>query len=100
MKHVYLRPMLGWWVDCAEGWSQPVGALGKGLRSRLPSDLWRDLEASYAGGGMEENAEALFRTVALYQRVATDVADQLGYVYPVALDQRVTAFARRVIDGE
>lgn len=48
---------------------------------------------------MEENAEALFRTIALYRRVATDVAGHLGYVYPGELDERVTAFARRMIDG-
>ncbi len=99
MKHVYLRPMLEWWVGCAEGWSRPVGSLGKGLRRRLPSNLWRDLEVCYAGGGLDENAEALFRTIALYRRVATDVAKQLGYAYPDELDERVTAFARRTIDS-
>lgn len=97
MKHVYLRPMLEWWVGCAEGWSAPVGSLGKGLRHRLPDDIWWELEASYADGGMAENAEALFRTVGLYRRVAMDVGRQLGYAYPIELDERVTAYARRVI---
>ena len=97
MKHVYLLPMLEWWVGCAEGWSRPIGALGKGLQRRLPSDIRRELEATYAGGGLEENAEALVRTVALYRHVAMEVAEQLGYVYPFDLDERVTAFARRVI---
>ena len=97
MKHVYLRPMLEWWVGCKEGWSRPVGALGKGLRHRVPTDIWRELEASYAGGGMEENVEALFRTVALYRRVAIDVGRHLGYTYPIELDERVTAYARQVL---
>ena len=99
MKHAYLRPMLEWWVGCAEGWSKPVGSLGKGLRRRLPADIWREIEASYAGGGLEENREALFRTVALYRRVAVEVAEQLGYRYPDDLDRDVTAFARRMLDN-
>ena len=99
MKHVYLLPMLEWWVGCAEGWSRPVGALGKGLRHRLPADIWRELEASYAGSDLADNAGALFRTIALYRRVAMDVSRQLGYAYPIELDERVKAFARRVIDG-
>ena len=99
MKHVYLLPMLEWWVGCHEGWSRPVGSLGKGLQHRLPPDIWRELAASYAGGGLDENVEALFRTVALYRRVAIDVAMRLGYVYPIELDDRVTSFARRMIDG-
>lgn len=99
MKHVYLRPMLGWWVGCAEGWSKPVGSLGKGLRQRLPADIWQEVEASYAGGGTAANIESLFRTVALYRRVATDVAKRLGYAYPIGLDERVTAFAWQMLDG-
>lgn len=99
MKHVYLRPMLGWWVGCAEGWSKPVGSLGKGLRRRLPPDIWQEVEASYAGGGTAANIESLFRTVALYRRVATDVAKRLGYPYPIGLDERVTAFAWQMLDG-
>ncbi len=98
MKHVYLLPMLEWWIGCAEGWSKPVGALGKGLRRRLPADLWREIESSYADGGMDQNVDALFQTVALYRRVATEVADRLGYAYPIALDERVTAFTQRMLD--
>jgi len=100
MKHVYLRLMLGWWDGCAEGWLKPVGSLGKGLRRRRPADIWREVEASYAGGGLAGNREALFSTIANYRRVASEVADQLGYRYPDALDQDVTEFARRMLAGD
>jgi aminoglycoside 6-adenylyltransferase len=40
MKHVYLRPMLEWRVEVEHGWSIPVGSLGKGLKKRLPSEIW------------------------------------------------------------
>lgn len=98
MMHVYLRPMLEWWVGCAEGWSRSVGSLGKGLRHRLPDDIWRELEASYAGGSMAENAEALFRTVGLYRRVAMDVG-RLGYRYPDELDRDVMEYARQILNS-
>ena len=64
---------------------------GDGLMRR---DKW---EAT--GGDMTRNREALFRTVALYRRVAVEVTDQLRYRYPDALDRDVTEFARRMLDG-
>jgi aminoglycoside 6-adenylyltransferase len=96
MKHLYLRQMLEWRVECDQGWSVPVGALGKGLKKRLPPAIWSQLEESYAGAGAEENWTALFRTIALYRRVACEVAEHLGYTYPHELDQRVTTYAQRM----
>ena len=94
MKHIFLRPMLEWRAELDHNWSVPIGALGKGLKKRLPPELWSELEDTYAGGKMEENWEALFRTMALFRRVAMEVGEGLGYEYPLALDERVTAYVK------
>jgi aminoglycoside 6-adenylyltransferase len=96
MKHVYLRQMLEWRMECDHNWSAPVGALGKGLEKRLSPAVWSQLEESYAGARVEENWTALFRTIALYRQVACEVADHLGYAYPHELDQRVTNYAQQM----
>ena len=96
MKHKYLRQMLEWRVECDHNWSAPVGALGKGLKKRLPPEIWLQLERTYVGAGIDENWEALFRTIDLYRQVAIDVADHLGYAYPHDLDRRVTAYVQQV----
>lgn len=98
MKHVYLRPMLEWRTEIDCGWSEPAGNLGKGLKKRLPPGIWAELEGTYAGAGIADNWEALFRTMSLFRRVATEVADDLGYVYPRDLDRRVTAHVRAIKD--
>jgi aminoglycoside 6-adenylyltransferase len=98
MKHKYLRRMLEWRMERDHGWSEPTDWLGKGLKGRLPADIWEELEATYAGAGIEENWEALFRTLALFRRAATEVADDLGYAYPRELDRRVTAYVRAIRD--
>lgn len=87
-------------VRCTEDWSKPTGSLGKGLRRRLPADIWREFEASYAGGGVAENQAALYRTIDVYRRVASHVADRLGYRYPDELDRDVTEYARQMLDSE
>ena len=96
MKHVYLRPMLEWLMGLHHNWSLPTGSLGKGLKKKLPSDLWSQLEAAYAGANTADNWESLFRTMALYGQVAREVGEGLGYDYPLDLDERVTVFVKQM----
>jgi aminoglycoside 6-adenylyltransferase len=94
MRDVYLRPMLEWLMEIDHNWSTPIGALGKGLKRRLSPEIWRALEATYAGAGIGENWTSLFSLIAFYGRIARAVAEGLGYSYPETLDLRVTEFAR------
>ena len=96
MKPVYLRVMLEWRMQLDHGWSATTGALGKGLKKRLPPAIWSQLEDSFAGADIEDNWESLFRTMALFRRVAIEVGDQLGYAYPHELDRRVTGYVRSI----
>jgi aminoglycoside 6-adenylyltransferase len=95
MKHNFLRRMLDWRVALDHNWSLPMDYLGRGLKKRLPPDLWSDLEGTYVGAGIEENWDALFRTLALFRKVAVQVAGALGYVYPLDMDRHVVAYARQ-----
>lgn len=94
MKHVYLRPMLEWLMGLHHNWSLPTGWLGKGLKKKLPPEIWSQLEATYAGADIADNWDALFRTMALFRRVAMEVGTGLGYTYPLELDERMTAFVK------
>ena len=96
MKHLHLRPMLEWRMEIDRGWSEPAGNLGKGLKRRLSPEIWAEVESTYAGAGIEDNWEALFRTMALFRLVATEVAEDLGYSYPIDLDRRVTEYVRAI----
>jgi len=96
MKHVFLRVMLEWRMELDHGWSMPTGTLGKGLKKRLPPEIWSQLESTYTGADIEDNWEALFRTMTLFRQVAIEVGEGLGYVYPLNMDQRVTAFVQQM----
>ena len=96
MKHIYLRRLLEWRMEHDHHWSMPAGTLGKGLKRHLPPDIWAQLEGTYAGAGIEENWAALFATIALFRRVAIEVADQLGFTYPHHLDQGVTTYVQNM----
>ncbi len=92
VKGTALRRMLEWRIELDHDWTLRPGAYGRGLESRLAPELWAELEATYVGVDPDENWEALFRTAALFRRVANEVSDDLGLTYPQADDDGVTAF--------
>ena len=93
MKDKYLRQMLEWRIEIDHNWSVPTG---KGLKKQLSPTIWSQLESTYVGAGIEENWDALFKTINLFRHVAIEVAEFLGYVYPYDLDQQVTAYVQKM----
>ena len=96
MKMNNLRLVLEWRIEIERGWSVKPGAYGKGLKRLLDPETWQELEDTYVGAGAQENWEALFRTIALFRRVAIEVGEDLGYGYPRELDRRVMDYLRKV----
>lgn len=96
LKQEHLRPMLEWRAEIDHQWTLKPGPYGRRLKQHVRPDLWAELERTYCGLGIEENWEALFRTIALMQYVATEVGHHLGYTYPQELDQRVMHYLSRV----
>ena len=96
MKHVFLRQMLEWRMEIEHHWSVPTGVLGRGLKRRLPPEIWSQLEGTYVGAGIADNWDALYRTMALFRRVAIEVGDHLGYAFPHEMDEGVRAYTQRV----
>jgi aminoglycoside 6-adenylyltransferase len=95
-KLVALRRFLEWRIEVDHGWAVRPGAYGRRLERMLPPELWSELAAAYVGVDVDENWNALFRTTALFRRVATEVGDALGYAYPRGLDTAVTAHLEAV----
>jgi aminoglycoside 6-adenylyltransferase len=88
--------MLEWRMELDHDWSVPTGALGKGLKKYLPPEIWSQLEETYVGADIDDNWEALFRTMTLFRQVAMEVGGALGYAYPQDLDERVVAYVKQM----
>ena len=61
-----------------------------------PQISGRSLARTYVGADLEDNWDALFRTVALFRGVATAVGDALGYPYARHVDGAMTAHLREL----
>jgi aminoglycoside 6-adenylyltransferase len=98
MKFGCLRQMLEWRMEIEHNWRVKPGACGKGLQMRIEPGVWSALESTYVGAGFDENWDALFATIDLFRKVASEVARQLGYEYPFDMDRRVVAYLNGVRD--
>lgn len=96
MKTDLLRRLLEWRIEIERGWSIKPGVLGRGLKKQLDRATWDALAQTYTGPEIEENWQALFRTTGLFRRVAVEVGQALGYVYPDDLDRRMTRYLQTV----
>lgn len=96
MKAELLLRLLEWKIEVAHNWSIRPGNIGRGLQKLLDRETWAQLGETYVGFDREDNWQALFNTIALFRRTALEVADALGFAYPHALDQRVTAYLEQL----
>ncbi|MBN2046726.1 MAG: aminoglycoside 6-adenylyltransferase [Anaerolineaceae bacterium] len=96
IKQEYLVPMLEWHIELNHNWAIKPGPYGRGLKKWLRSDLWADLESTYAGCGLAENWIALENTIQLMRKVAIEVGKQLGFNYPEGLERRVRAYVDQI----
>jgi aminoglycoside 6-adenylyltransferase len=96
MKQEDVRVMLEWLIEIEHGWSVKPGPYGRRMKRWLRPDLWAELESTYVGAEPEANWEAMFRTVALFRKVAQEVGERLGYAYPEELDRRAVAYLTKV----
>ena len=92
----HLRTMLEWSIEIARGWNWRPGHYGRGIKKSLDSETYRELAELYAGGDIEELWGSLFRTAALFRKVAIKVGEALGYEYLHDLDRRVTIYHQTV----
>ena len=92
----YLQPVIEWYLGVKYDWTVNPNKFGRWFKRYLDSDTWTELEGTYAGAGIEENWEALFRTADLFSRLGQEVGNSLGYRYPFEYEQRMREYLLKV----
>ncbi|CAM3727300.1 aminoglycoside 6-adenylyltransferase [Mesobacillus thioparans] len=92
----YLQPAIEWYLGVKHDWSINPNKFGRWFKRYLDSETWAELEATYAGAGIEENWEALFRTADLFSRLAQEVGESLGYQYPIECERKMREYLLKV----
>jgi aminoglycoside 6-adenylyltransferase len=91
-----LMKMLVWHIGAQTGFQRNPGKFGKYMQRYLEPELWRMLEATYAGAGYDQTWDALFALCDLFERVALPIAGRFGFDYPQGDAARVRAYLEHV----
>jgi hypothetical protein len=74
--------------------------MARGLKKRLKPSIWTEVEQTYVGPAIEDNWDALFRTISRFRKIAKEVACSLEFRYPDELDHRVVQYLQQVRTAE
>lgn len=100
VRYSYLQRLLEWYIGQQHGWTVSTGLYGKCFKRYLDAETWTELESTYARSDIKENWVAFFRMVDLFRKLATEVGAQLGYEYPIDLDDEVTKYYSSIREME
>jgi len=96
IRYRLLIRMLEWYIQTFNNWECRIGVTGKGMKKLLDVDTWAQLTETFARSNIEENWDALFKTIILFRKIATKVANDLGYEYLYELDAKVTRYLIKI----
>jgi aminoglycoside 6-adenylyltransferase len=88
--------MLAWYVGSNHDWCINTGKAGRWLEDFLPAEVWEEFASTYAGADYSEIWDALIRAGRLTRKVGIELADKLGYEYPLEEDRNVMEYLNKV----
>lgn len=81
-------------MEIEHNWSVRPGVYGRGLERLLPADVSAEMLATYVE--YEGDWNALWRTTALFSRVAHEIAEALALVHPQSVEEEVRAYLKEI----
>jgi aminoglycoside 6-adenylyltransferase len=88
--------MLSWYIGMNHNWRINTGKWGKWFEKYLSVELWEMFVKTYSGSDSNDIWESLYEAGRLVKRIGVELADNLGYEYPLDDDRRVSGFLQRV----
>ncbi len=78
---VHLKNILSWKIGIDTDFTVSVGKSGKYMYRYLPEEMWERYLRTYSDGQVDNIWEATLTMCDLFEEVAIEVADQMGYTY-------------------
>ena len=92
-----LLEMMEWHARAMHGWDDhDTWHNGKFLAEWTDVETWQALHEAWGCFAAADSWRALFATMNLFRRLATEAAARLDNAYPALLDERVTQFVQKL----
>jgi aminoglycoside 6-adenylyltransferase len=91
-----VRQLLMWKIGLEHDWSINPGKMGKWFKRYLAEETYNEFSSLFPGSDYNEIWDCLFMTGVLIRKIGTELAQDLGYEYPMQDDINVTEFLGRI----
>lgn len=91
-----IHKLLSWHIGIKYDWKINVGKCGKWYEKFLPEEIYKELISLYPTADYEQMWQSLFNAGKFIQKIGTEVAENLGYTYPMQDDINVTEYLRQI----
>ncbi|MCJ8010809.1 aminoglycoside 6-adenylyltransferase [Paenibacillus sp. KQZ6P-2] len=91
-----LDEMVSWWIGSKHDFGVSAGKMGKYFKIYLPEEYWNMYKKTYAEASYEKMWSSVWVTCDLFRVLAHEVADHLGYIYPVQDDVNMSSYLKHV----
>lgn len=92
LRSGYLIQLLEWYIASEHNWNITTNKYGRYFKRYLPADLWQKIEKTFSGSSIEDNWNALFAFADVAHYYGTNLAEKLGYTYPLSHEQDVRKY--------
>jgi aminoglycoside 6-adenylyltransferase len=94
-RNLLLLQMLEWHACARKGWDYDTWDRGRFLEEWADPGAVVAIRDVFGRYDPEDTWRALFASMALFRRLATETADRMGFRYPSRLDEQVTDWVTR-----
>lgn len=91
-----IHKLLSLHIGIKYDWNINVGKCGKWFKKFLSEDIYNEFISLYPTADYEQMWEVLFKSGEFIRRIGTEVAENLGYTYPMQDDINVTEYIRKI----
>jgi aminoglycoside 6-adenylyltransferase len=92
----YLQKVIEWYLGVKYDWKINPNKCGRWFKRYLDKPTWEELEKTFVGSNIEDNWNALYKTADLFSRLSKEVAEDLGYTYPLEYENKIRGYLLRV----
>ena len=96
LHHEHLKTAIAWYIGMKNNWKTNPGAAGRWFKKQLDTQIWSDIEGTFAGADSEENWKAMFKITQVFRCLMSEVGAHLGYTYPIEVDRSVTEYLTEI----
>ena len=94
MKSRCMLRMMEWHAHAAKGWTYDTWHNGRFLEEWADPCALKGLRETFARYDEADIKRGLLATMNLFRKIAMEIAEKLGYSYPIELDKQVTEWTR------